>query len=55
MEYQPDVSPDPDPEEVLTRYLRVLDKAEACADELANGFPDMAGDIYVRIAGVLAG
>jgi len=53
--YEPDPDPDPDPEEVLERYLRVLDKAEACADELANGFPDMAGDIYVRIAGVLAG
>ena len=53
--YDPGPDPDPDPEEVLARYLRVLNKAEACADELASGFPDMAGDIYVRIAGVLAG
>ena len=53
--YDPGPDPDPDPEEVLARYLRVLNKAEACADELASGFPDMAGDIYVRIAEVLAG
>jgi hypothetical protein len=55
--YEPDPDPDPvdpDLEPVLERYLRVLDKAEACADELAKGFPDMAGDIYVRIAKVLS-
>jgi len=51
--YEPD--PEPEPlEEALVRYLRVLNKAEACADDLAPSFPDAAGEIYLRIAEVLS-
>ena len=45
---------DPELEEVLERYLRMLDKAEACANELMGQYPDVAGDLYLRIAELLS-